>query len=76
MDNNYIGLLVKDDGPDKTDKILYIYEAATIRYVGYINMTELLERPSNVLALDFMFPRNQSQGGLIVFCRDEAYLLA
>ena len=76
MDSKYIGLLLKDDGKDKCDKVLYVYETMTHRYLGFINLSELLDRPSNNVALDFVFPKNQQKGGLIIFCRDVVYLLA
>jgi hypothetical protein len=58
MDSNYIGLLLKDDGKDKCDKVLYIYETLSYRYLGFINLSELLDRPSNNVSLDFIFPKN------------------
>jgi hypothetical protein len=74
MNRDLIGLLVKEG--EAQDKTLYLYEITSSRYLGFINLSELLKLPTRNMPLDFVFSSDKVKGSIIVFVNNNLYLIS
>ena len=74
MNKDFVAIMF-NDGPNN-DKVMYIYEILTKKYVGYINLTEVFEKQSHSLPLDFTFIKHQIKGSIVIYANDIVYLVS
>lgn len=64
-----------NDGP-KNDLFLYIYDLTSNKYIGFLNIYEILGFRIDITQLDFVFTKGSSKGSISLYCKDNLYLIA
>ena len=75
MNKEYIGLVIRE-GIMEDKLVLYLYEIASAKYQGFINLTQVLELTSVDTTLDFLFSSNKIKGSIIIYANNMLYLMS
>ena len=74
INRDLIGFMVKEG--EVNDQILYIYEITSSRYLGFVNLSEILKVTNKNSPIDYLFSCDKVKGSIIVFCDNNLYLIS
>lgn len=70
----FFGFLFKD-GPND-ELYIYLYDLTSNKYIGFINLREVLGYNMEIDQIDYTLTKGSSKGSITLYSQDNLYLIA